>query len=226
MLPAWLLDILVAVILVVAAVSAIRLATVWLPANRLSAAEPTGFRSSPRASRGADADIAHLLMGIAMAGMLAPGVKTLPPHAWEVIFGLLTAWFTWRLVDDTRVNALRSPVSGHRAPHLFHCAAMVYMTAAWPMVARAQQPSQMRRVGILMGLPESDPDVPPRIAAFREGLRKLGWTEGVNIQLEFRWAPGDGARARAFAAELVSLKPDAILARWHHPSHWCRRPLG
>jgi putative tryptophan/tyrosine transport system substrate-binding protein len=87
------------------------------------------------------------------------------------------------------------------------------VTSVWPIVARAQQPSQMRRVGILMGLPENDPDVPPRIAAFRDGLGKLGWTEGVNIQLEFRWAPGDAAGARAYATELVSLKPDAIVAQ-------------
>jgi hypothetical protein len=127
MSPAWLLDILAALMLVVAAVSATRLATAWLPANRLPAAEPTGSRSSPRGSGGADTDIAHLLMGIAMAGMLAPSAKALPPHAWEVIFGLLTAWFAWRLVGDTKLNGLRSLVSGHRAAHLFHCAAMVYM---------------------------------------------------------------------------------------------------
>ena len=89
MSPAWLLDILAALMLVVAAVSATCLATARLPASRLSAAEPTGSRSSPRGSGGADTDIAHLLMCIAMAGMLAPSVKTLPPHAWEAIFGLL-----------------------------------------------------------------------------------------------------------------------------------------
>jgi putative ABC transport system substrate-binding protein len=64
-----------------------------------------------------------------------------------------------------------------------------------------------------MGLPESDPDVPPRIAALREGLRKAGWTEGVNVQIEFRWAPGDAVRARALAEELISLKPDLIIAQ-------------
>jgi hypothetical protein len=125
----WLLDILAALMLVVAAVSATRLATARLP--RLSAAESTGSRSSPRGSGGADTEIAHLLMCIAMAGMLAPIVKTLPPHAWEAIFGLLIAWFAWRLVGDT-MNGLRSLVSGHRAAHLFHCAAMVYMFADLP----------------------------------------------------------------------------------------------
>ena len=62
--------------------------------------------------------------------MLAPSVKTPPPHAWDAIFGLLTAWFARRLVGDTRVNGLRSLVSGHRAAHLLHCAGMVYMFAA------------------------------------------------------------------------------------------------
>jgi hypothetical protein len=129
MSPAWLLDILAALMLVVMAVSATRLATARLPANRLSAAEPVGSRSSPRGSGGADTDIAHLLMCIAMAGTLTPSVKTLPPHAWEAVFGLLTAWFAWHLVGDTKVNGFRSLVSGHRAAHLFHCAAMVYMFA-------------------------------------------------------------------------------------------------
>lgn len=130
MSPAWLLDILAALMLVVAAVSGTRLATAGLPTSRLSVAEPAGSRSSANGSGGADTDIAHLLMGIAMAGMLAPSVKTLPPYAWEAIFGLLTAWFAWRLVGDTKVNGLRSLVSEHRAVHLFHCAVMVYMFVA------------------------------------------------------------------------------------------------
>ena len=130
MSPACLFDILAALMLVVAAVCATRLATARLPANRLSAAEPTRSRSTPCGSSGADTNIAHLLMSIAMAGMLAPSVKTLPPHAWEMILCLLTARFAWRLVGDTKVNSLRSLVSGHRAAHLFHCAAMVYMFAA------------------------------------------------------------------------------------------------
>jgi Domain of unknown function (DUF5134) len=130
MSPGWLPDILAALMMVVTAVSATRLATARLPAKRLAAAEPTGSRSSPRGSGGADTDIAHLLMCIAMAGMLAPSVKTLPPHAWEAIFGLLTAWFAWHLVRDTKVNGLRALVSWHRAAHPFHCAAMVYMFAA------------------------------------------------------------------------------------------------
>jgi hypothetical protein len=84
------------VMLVLAAVSATRLAAVWLPIHQLSAVDPTGSRSAPRDSCGADTGIAHLLMGIAMAGMLAPDVNALPPQAWEAIFGVLAAWFAWR----------------------------------------------------------------------------------------------------------------------------------
>jgi hypothetical protein len=128
--PAWLFDILAALMLVVAAASASRLATARLPANPLSAAEPTGFRLSLRGSGEADTDFAHMLMGIAMAGMLAAGAKTLPADAWEAVFGLLTVWFAWRLLGDSKVSGFRSLVSGHRAAHLIHSAAMLYMLGA------------------------------------------------------------------------------------------------
>ncbi len=133
MSPPWLLGILTALMLVVTAVSAIRLGAAKLPANCLSAVKPDGPCSSSRCSDGADTDIAYLLMGVAMAGMLAPSIRTLPSHAWEVIFGLLTMWFAWRLLADTRVNGLRSLASVHRAAHILHCAATVYMFAALTM---------------------------------------------------------------------------------------------
>jgi putative ABC transport system substrate-binding protein len=84
--------------------------------------------------------------------------------------------------------------------------------AAWPLAARAQQPDRMRRIGVLMNLAESDPEGQARIAAFREGLGKLGWAEGRELQIEYRWFAGDSDRARAYAAELVKLKPDVIFA--------------
>ncbi len=130
MSPGWLFDILVALTLIVAAVSATRLATAPWPADWLLVARPGRSRSSPRHSGGPDIDIAYLLMCIAMAGMLAPSVKTLPSQTWEAIFGLLTAWFAWRMVEGTRVDGLRSLVRGHHAVHLFHCVATVYMFAA------------------------------------------------------------------------------------------------
>ena len=69
--------------------------------------------------------------------------------------------------------------------------------AAWPIAALAQQPDRMRRIGVLMGYAESDLEVQAHIAAFREGLQKLGWTEGRNIQIDTRWAaPDDAASMR------------------------------
>jgi putative ABC transport system substrate-binding protein len=84
--------------------------------------------------------------------------------------------------------------------------------AAWPLAARAQQPEQMRRVGVLIGLAEDDPDAKARLAAFRQGLDRLGWSEGGNVRLDYRFAPA-GAQAQALAKELVALQPDAILAQ-------------
>lgn len=127
--PAWLLDIFATLMLVVAAVSAARLAAARLPAGRLSAVESTRSRSWLRGLGGADTDIAHLLMCVAMAGMLVTNVKTLPSHAWEAIFGVLTAWFAWRSARDA-MNGVRSPAAGHCALHVFHCGAMMYMFAA------------------------------------------------------------------------------------------------
>jgi putative ABC transport system substrate-binding protein len=62
------------------------------------------------------------------------------------------------------------------------------VAAAWPLAARAQQGDGMRRIGVLMGSAESDQEGQARVAAFREGLRKLGWAEGRNIQIDYRWA--------------------------------------
>ena len=83
--------------------------------------------------------------------------------------------------------------------------------AAWPLLARAQQPERMRRIGVLMAIAENE-EGRSRIAAFRDGLRALGRIEGRNLQIEARWAAGDAAKVQAFADELVKLKPDVILA--------------
>jgi putative tryptophan/tyrosine transport system substrate-binding protein len=82
---------------------------------------------------------------------------------------------------------------------------------AWPHAASAQG-ERTRHIGVLMNLSETDSEGQARIAAFREGLNKLGWLEGRNIQIEYRWAAGNPERLRAFAAELVALKPEAIFA--------------
>jgi putative ABC transport system substrate-binding protein len=84
--------------------------------------------------------------------------------------------------------------------------------AAWPLAARAQpRPERMRRVGVLNYLAEDDPDSSPRVAAFAQALQELGWHDGRNIQIDYRWGGGDLDRSRRYATELVALAPDAIL---------------
>jgi putative ABC transport system substrate-binding protein len=85
--------------------------------------------------------------------------------------------------------------------------------ASWPLVARAQQPERMKRIGVLMDLAESDPVAQSEIAAFRGALAKLGWTEGNNLRIEIRWAVADADMMKTWAKELVDLRPDAILSR-------------
>jgi hypothetical protein len=84
--------------------------------------------------------------------------------------------------------------------------------AAWPLAARAQQPSGMRRIGVLMNIAEDDPATKARVAAFRQGLEKRGWSERRNVHLDYRFAAARAERIPAFAKELVGLRPDAILA--------------
>ena len=84
--------------------------------------------------------------------------------------------------------------------------------AAMPLVARAQQRERMRRIGVLMSTAANDPEGQARLAAFRQAFQKLGWTEGQNVQIDIRWDAGDADLDRKFAAELVALTPDAILA--------------
>jgi hypothetical protein len=118
MIPSWILDIFAAVMLTVAAASA----------ARLVAARPWQHGTRPAAL--ADIDVAHLLMAIAMAGMLVPGLRTLPDGAWEVVFGVMTAWFGYRVARDAQVSGVRALAGGHCAPHLVHAGAMLYMFVA------------------------------------------------------------------------------------------------
>jgi putative ABC transport system substrate-binding protein len=82
--------------------------------------------------------------------------------------------------------------------------------AAWPVAARAQQPSKARRIGVFTGLTESDASVQPMVAAFRGALAKLGWTEGSNLLIEYHWGGGDADKMRRQAAQLATLAPDVI----------------
>ena len=84
--------------------------------------------------------------------------------------------------------------------------------AAWPFSARAQQPDRMRRVGVIMNLNAEDPEAPIRVGALRSGLQQLGWTEGHNLRFDFRWSGGDLSLYRQYAAELVAIAPDVIVA--------------
>jgi ABC-type uncharacterized transport system substrate-binding protein len=84
--------------------------------------------------------------------------------------------------------------------------------ATWPLVARAQQPEQMRRIGVLMNAVADDPQGQARIAAFQQTLQQLGWSEGRNVRIDARWGGNDVERDRRYAAELVALAPDVILA--------------
>jgi putative tryptophan/tyrosine transport system substrate-binding protein len=83
---------------------------------------------------------------------------------------------------------------------------------AWPLAARAQQPERMRRIGVIMSLAADDPEDQARVAALRQGLQQVGWTDGRNVRIDIRWPAGDPDRVRKYAAELVALAPDVILA--------------
>jgi putative ABC transport system substrate-binding protein len=82
----------------------------------------------------------------------------------------------------------------------------------WPLAARSQQPERMRRIGVLMSLTADDPEGQARLTAFLQGLQQLGWTDGRNVRIDSRWGAGDSDRSRRYAAELVALAPDVILA--------------
>ena len=116
-IPGWILDSFAGLMLTVATVSAARLAV----------ARPW---SRNEEDTGADADLAHLLMGIAMAGTLTAGLRTLPDAAWEAVFALLAVWFADRVVREVRGHGSRLLADGHRLPHLVHSVAMLYMFLA------------------------------------------------------------------------------------------------
>jgi hypothetical protein len=85
---------------------------------------------------------------------------------------------------------------------------------AWPCVARGQQAGRMRRVGVLMGYAEGDVETKLRLAAFQQGLERLGWSEGSNVRIDCRSSPAATTdQAQVLARELVTLQPDVILAQ-------------
>src|SRR6516164_5160411 len=83
--------------------------------------------------------------------------------------------------------------------------------AAWPVTARAQQAGRVRRIGVLTQYVEGDPAGARNIAAFRQKIRQLGWVEGYNLAIEYRWAAGRLDLYRKYAAELVAARPDMLM---------------
>jgi len=86
------------------------------------------------------------------------------------------------------------------------------VAVTWPLAALAQQGEQMRRIGVLMNRSESDPEGQARIAAFRQAFEQLGWKEGGNIRIDIRWGEDKMDLERKYAAELVALAPEVVLA--------------
>jgi putative tryptophan/tyrosine transport system substrate-binding protein len=83
---------------------------------------------------------------------------------------------------------------------------------AWPLAARAQQPERVRHIGVLMSTPAGEPEGQARLTGFLQGLQESGWTDGRNLRIDTRWAAGDADRFRRYAAELIALAPEVILA--------------
>jgi len=85
--------------------------------------------------------------------------------------------------------------------------------AAWPLAARAQQADRVRRIGVLMPFAATDPAGKLELAGFARQLQDLGWTDGGNLRITYRWSAGDPERMQALAKELTALQPDVIFAR-------------
>jgi hypothetical protein len=102
--------------------------------------------------------------------------------------------------------------------------------AAWPLAARAQQSDRVRRIGVLSGLGDNDPEGRARIAAFRDGLQRLGWTEGRNVHIDVRWGTPEAETMQRFAKEVRQrhrmpnitsppLRPQRRPSRWKRSQH-------
>jgi putative ABC transport system substrate-binding protein len=117
------------------------------------------------------------------------------------------------MVSSKRSPSVPTPVVRRGAAPFLAATALAAIGLFAPLAAEAQQTGQMRRIGVLMGLAESDPQAQARIAAFREGLEALGWAEDRNIRIDIRWTTTSDAPAmERFAKELVALQPDLILS--------------
>ena len=136
--PAWILEIFAAVTLLVAEVSAGQLviARAW----------------TRRGGTDADIAVSHLLAGIAMAGILVPGLSTLPNAVWEVVFAVMTVWFVWCLWRESQGRGAAAVADGRCAPHLVHSAAMLYVFAALAGPSVAGSGMSMSGTGGMSGM--------------------------------------------------------------------------
>jgi putative tryptophan/tyrosine transport system substrate-binding protein len=101
---------------------------------------------------------------------------------------------------------------------------LVGSAVAWPLTARAQQRDRIRQIAVLSPFSENDPETKTRLAAFKERLEQLGWTEGRNITIEYRFSDGNIERTHSAAAELVALTPDVIVA-YANPAVSALKPI-
>src|SRR5262249_5422727 len=101
---------------------------------------------------------------------------------------------------------------GHRMKSRRAFMSLAGGAAAWPLAARAQQADRVRRIGVLMNLAADDAEGQARLAAFIQGLQEAGWSVGRNVQVDIRWGAGDQALYRKYAAELLALAPDVVMA--------------
>jgi putative ABC transport system substrate-binding protein len=93
------------------------------------------------------------------------------------------------------------------------CITLLGGAVAWPLAVRAQQAAgKVPRIGVLSGFAVDDPEAQARMAAFRQGMQELGWSEGRNLQIDYRWAGPDAGRIKVFAAELIATSPSVVLA--------------
>src|SRR5262249_1823728 len=100
---------------------------------------------------------------------------------------------------------------GHRIMRRRTFISLLGGAAAWPLASRAQQPTRMRRIGVLMNFAADDPETLARITVFVQSLHALGWTVGHSLQIDYRFGEGDAERYRRFASELVALAPDVLV---------------
>jgi hypothetical protein len=208
-IPAWILGIFGAVMLLVAEVSAGQLvvAHAW----------------TRRAGTDADIAVSHLLMGIAMAGILVPGLSTLPNAVWEVVFAIMTAWFVWCLWRESGGHGAAAVASGHYAPYLVHSAAMLYMFAALAGPSAEGSGMSMSGTGGISGMAGGSSGGMPTLHASALALifalllvaftvhdldRRAG-VDGYFHVVGRRFVPGGSALAAAAAGPVALRQPPA-----------------